>query len=371
MKKALVHEWYEVAAGSEKCVESFTNIWGDFDHFALVDFLNDADRDRILKGEKAKTSFIQNLPFAKTSFRNYLPLFPFAVEQFDLSDYDFIMTNSHAVAKGVITRVNQLHICYCHSPMRYAWDLYHQYIKQADLRTGLKGLIAKYTLHRLRIWDFTTANRPDFFIANSGYTAARIKKIYNREAEVIYPPVDTHKFPLETRKDDFYLTASRLVPYKRIDLVVEAFSRMPDKKLVVVGDGPDLDKIKHLATANISILGYQEFDKLRSLMQRAKAFVFAAEEDFGIVVIEAMSCGTPVIGLGKGGTKETIKPGLSGIHFQEQTSQSIIDAVRQFEKQINSFNSNDINHYAQQFSKDAFEEKIMAFVESKAAEKLQ
>lgn len=370
MKKALVHEWYEVAAGSEKCAESFTNIWNDFDHFALVDFLNEEDRRRILKGKKTTTSFIQNLPFAETSFRNYLPLFPFAVEQFDLSDYDFIMTNSHAVAKGVITRVNQLHICYCHSPMRYAWDLYHQYIQQAGLQKGLKALIAKYTLHRLRIWDFTTANRPDYFIANSEYTGSRIKKIYNRDAEVIYPPVDTHKFPLETNKDDFYLTASRLVPYKRIDLVVEAFSRMPDKKLVVVGDGPDLEKIKRLATANITILGYQEFDTLRSLMQRAKAFVFAAEEDFGIVVIEAMSCGTPVIGFGKGGTKETIQPGLSGMHFQEQNAQSIIDAVRRFEQEINSFNSSEINRYAQRFSKDAFEEKIKYFVETKAAEKL-
>lgn len=370
MKKALVHEWYEVAAGSEKCAESFTNIWNDFDHFALVDFLNDDDRRRILKGKQAKTSFIQNLPFARTSFRNYLPLFPFAVEQFDLSDYDFIMTNSHAVAKGVITRVNQLHVCYCHSPMRYAWDLYHQYIQQSGLQSGLKGLIARYTLHRLRIWDYTTSGRPDYFLANSGYTAARIKKIYNREAEVIYPPVDTHKFPLESNKDDFYLTASRLVPYKRMDLVVEAFSKMPDKKLVVAGDGPEMEKIKRLAAPNVHIIGYQEFDALRSLMQRAKAFVFAAEEDFGIVVIEAMACGTPVIGFGKGGTKETIVPGLSGLHFSEQTAQSIIDAVRAFEKKSASFNSSDIHRYAQQFSKDAFEEKVKNFVESKMSEKL-
>lgn len=371
MKKALIHEWYEVAAGSEKCVESFTNIWNDFDHFALVDFLGDEDRNRLLKGKKVATSFIQNLPFAKTSFRNYLPLFPFAVEQFDVSDYDLVFSNSHAVAKGVITKIDQLHICYCHSPMRYAWDLYHQYIREAGLLKGIKGRIAQYTLHKLRMWDYSTSNRVDYFIANSAYTASRIKKTYGKSAEVIYPPVDTHKFEMVSAKDNYYLTASRLVPYKKIDLIVEAFSKMPDKKLVVVGDGPDLEKIKNIATPNIHILGYQNFDALKSLMSRAKAFVFAAEEDFGIVVIEAMACGTPVIALNKAGTAETVIHDKTGVLYQFQTSESLIDAVSDFEKRSNIFDSAEIARHADTFSKSRFEHNIQEFVEEKIKEKFR
>lgn len=371
MKKALVHEWYEVAAGSEKCIESFTNIWDDFDHFSLVDFLSDDDRTRLLKGKHAKTSFIQKLPFAKTSFRNYLPLFPFAVEQFDLSSYDVVFSNSHAVAKGVITKIDQLHICYCHSPMRYAWDLYHQYIRESGLLTGLKGRAAQYALHKLRIWDYSTSNRVDFFIANSGYTAARIKKTYGKDAKVIYPPVDTHKFEAVTAKEDFYVTASRLVPYKKIDLIVEAFTKMPDKKLVVVGDGPDYEKIKRIATSNIHILGYQDFDSLNSLLSRAKAFVFAAEEDFGIVVIEAMACGTPVIALNKAGTAETVIHGTTGILYNRQTPVDVVQAVTEFEKTSSGFDPAVIAKHAHSFSKDTFEKNIQEFVEEKIIEKFR
>lgn len=200
-----------------------------------------------------------------------------------------------------------VHISYVHSPIRYAWDLQHQYLKESGLIKGVKGKIAKAILHYMRMWDVRTANGVDFFIANSEFIAKRIKKCYRREAAVIYPPVDVEAFKMREEKEDFYLTASRMVPYKKMDLIVEAFSRMPDKKLVVIGDGPDFGKIKSKATNNITLLGYQPFGVLKDYMQKAKAFVFAAEEDFGITPVEAQACGTPVIAFGKGGALETVK----------------------------------------------------------------
>lgn len=364
MKKALVHDWFVVYAGAEKCVESFTNIWDDFDIYSLVDFLNDDDRKKILKGKKAKTSFIQKLPKAKDKYRNYLPLFPFAIEQFDLSEYDLILSSSHAVAKGVITHQNQLHISYVHTPMRYAWDLYHQYLKESGLNKGIKGILARYFLHKIRIWDISTINRVDYYIANSKYIAQRIKKIYGRDSTVIYPPVDVDKFELRTDKEDFYLTASRLVPYKKIDLIVEAFSKI-NKKLLVVGDGPDMKKIKEKAGKNIEILGYQPDKTLIDLMQRAKAFVFAAEEDFGITPVEAQACGTPVICLGRGGTKETIIDMVTGVHFKEQSINSILEAIEKFEKNIDKFDPKKIRENALKFSRSRFEMEIKKFIEEK------
>jgi glycosyltransferase involved in cell wall biosynthesis len=364
MKKALVHDWFSVYAGAEKCVESFTNIWNDFDIYSLIDFLNDKDRETILKAKKAKTSFIQHLPFAKTKYRNYLPLFPIAIEQFDLSEYDLVLSSSHAVAKGVLTHSEQLHICYMHTPIRYGWDLYHHYLREAGLKSGIKGILAKYFLHKLRIWDAITANRPNYYIANSKYIANRIKKVYEKEAEVIYPPVDVDKFQLKENKEDFYLTASRLVPYKKIDLIVEAFSKT-DKKLVVIGDGPDMAKIKEKASSNIEILGYQPDNVLIEYMQKTKAFVFAAEEDFGIIPVEAQACGTPVICLGKGGTKETVIDGKTGVYFYNQSIEEILDAVQKFEKIYDNFNPLEIRNNALKFSRKRFEKEIKNFIESK------
>jgi glycosyltransferase involved in cell wall biosynthesis len=316
--------------------------------------------------EKAEiyTSFIQSLPFSKKKYRYYLFLFPLAVEQFDLSEYDVILSSSHAVAKGVLTTSNQLHICYCHTPIRYAWDLYHEYLRNTKLSKGVKGFIAKLILHYLRIWDLTTANRVDYFIANSKYVARRIKKIYGRDSAVIYPPVDIDKFELETEKENFYLTASRLVPYKRVDLIVEAFSNT-DRKLIVVGDGPDMDKIKKKAGKNVEILGYQPDEILVDLMRKAKAFIFAAEEDFGITPVEAQACGTPVICLGKGGTKETVIDMITGIYFQEQTVESILKAVEKFERNMDSFDPKIIRKNALKFSRERFEREIESFVKEK------
>jgi len=364
IKKALVHDWFSVYAGAEKCVESFTNIWDDFEVYSLIDFLSDEDREIILKGKKAHTSFIQNLPKAKTKYRNYLPFFPLAIEQHDLSKYDVILSSSHAVAKGVLTHSNQLHISYVHTPIRYAWDLYHQYLKESGLDTGLKGKLAKYFLHKIRIWDVITANRVDHYIANSHYIARRIKKVYGKESTVIYPPVDVKRFKLYEEKEDFYLIASRMVPYKKIDLIVEAFSKT-DKKLIVIGTGPDMQKIKSFAKDNVEFLGFAADDVLLDYMQRAKAFVFAAEEDFGIVPVEAQACGTPVICLGKGGTKETVVDGVTGVHFEEQTVEKLLNALERFEENHSAFNAKKIRDHALKFSKERFEKEIEAFVNEK------
>jgi glycosyltransferase involved in cell wall biosynthesis len=369
MKTAIVHEWLTTYAGSERCVESFTNLYPDADLFVLFNFLNKEDLEIIAKGKIPATSFIQKLPFAKSNARKYLALFPLAVEQFDLSEYDLIISSSHAVAKGALTNSNQLHVCYSHTPMRYAWDLTHQYLKESNLSTGLKGMIAKSMLHYIRMWDISTANRPDYYIANSNYIAARIKKIYNREAAVINPPVDINKFEFCGKKDDYYLTTARFVPYKRVDIIAEAFSLMPGKRLIIVGDGPDEEKVKSKSAKNVEFVGYQTGEKLKNLFKNAKAFVFAAEEDFGITVIEAMASGTPVIALNKGGTAETVIDSVNGIHFNEQNALSIKKAVERFESKESSFNHAAIAEYAKQFDRIIFEAKIKNFIEEKLKEK--
>ncbi|HQF41477.1 MAG TPA: glycosyltransferase family 4 protein [Ignavibacteriaceae bacterium] len=365
MKIAIVHEWLVNYAGSEKVVESFTNIWPEADVFTLVDFLTDKERKIILKGKKAKTSFIQHLPFSKKKHRKYLPLFPKAIESFDLSKYDLIISSSHSVAKGVKTRKNQLHICYCHSPMRYAWDEADYYLSKANLNRGIRGFLAKATINYLRKWDLRSADNVNYFIANSNYIAKKIKRIYNRDADVIYPPVDVNKFSLQTQKEDFYLTASRLVPYKRIDLIMDAFARMPDKKLIVIGGGPEREKLKAKTTANISLIGYQKFESLREHMQKAKAFVFAAEEDFGIIVVEAMACGTPVIAGNFGGTIETVIDKKTGILFPEQTVDSIVEAVKNFETMKKSINYSEVRAHSEKFSREIFERNIKNYVDEK------
>ena len=365
MKVAIVCDWLATYAGAEKVLEQILNIFPEADIFALVDFL-DEDNRSFIKNKKVVTSFIQKLPKAKIKYRNYLPLMPLAIEQLDVTTYDLVISSSHCVAKGVITGPNQIHISYVHSPIRYAWDLQHQYLKESGLNKGVKGKIAKAILHYMRMWDVRTANGVDFFIANSEFIAKRIKKCYRREAAVIYPPVDVEAFKMREEKEDFYLTASRMVPYKKMDLIVEAFSRMPDKKLVVIGDGPDFGKIKSKATNNITLLGYQPFGVLKDYMQKAKAFVFAAEEDFGITPVEAQACGTPVIAFGKGGALETVK-GLdeenpTGIFFEEQSIKSIYMAVHDFEKHYDIFLSKNCRHNAERFSTEIFKEKFSYFI---------
>jgi glycosyltransferase involved in cell wall biosynthesis len=360
MRVALVHDWFTVYAGAERVVEQILRVLPQADVYALVDFLKEEERG-FLQGKRAQVSFIQRLPKAQQRYRTYLPLMPLAIEQFDLRGYDLVISSSHAVAKGVITGPDQLHICYCHSPIRYAWDLQHQYLKESGLERGMKSWIARALLHYLRLWDSRTANGVDLFIANSRYIARRILKVYRRQAEVIYPPVDVEAFTLRQDKEDFYLTASRMVPYKRIDLIVEAFSQMPDKRLVVIGDGPEMPKVRAKARPNVTLLGYQPFEVLRDYMQRAKAFVFAAEEDFGIAPVEAQACGTPVIAFGKGGAAETVVAGETGIFFQDQSVPSLIKAIEEFEKL--RFDPLRVRKNAERFSSERFRREFAALIE--------
>lgn len=357
MKIAIVHDWLTVYAGAERVLEQMLLCFPNADLFSLVDFLRDDQRD-FLQGKQAKTSFIQGLPRARKSYRSYLPLMPLAIEQFDLTGYELVISSSHAIAKGVLTGPDQLHVCMCYSPMRYAWDLQHQYLKESGLDRGIKGLAAKVMLHYMRLWDYRTANGVDEFIAISHFVARRIGKVYGREATVIYPPVDVDRFALHKDRENYYVTASRLVPYKRVDLIVDAFTQMPDKKLVVIGDGPEIKKIKAMAGANISILGHQPFDILHRHLKNAKSFVFAAEEDFGIAPLEAQACGTPVIAYGKAGALETIR-GLdahepTGIFFAKQSVADIVAAVDLFERQQSVFTPHHCRQNALRFSQAKF-----------------
>jgi glycosyltransferase involved in cell wall biosynthesis len=363
MKKALVHDWFYTNGGAEKVVHSIGNIWGDLDYFSLIDFLGKKDRDFILKGKKVTTSYIQKFPTAQKNHRKFLQFFPKAIESFNLSDYDLVISSSSSIAKGVLTNQNQLHICYCHSPMRYAWNLYHEYLEDKNLTTGLKGWYAKNILHKLRVWDIISTNRVDHFVANSNYIAKRIKKIYNRDATVIYPPVDIDDFKIEEVKGNYYVAASRLVSYKKIALIVEAFNEMPSKKLKVIGEGPEMSKIVKIARNNIEILGRKSQDEMVQILQKARALVFAADEDFGILPVEAQSCGTPVIALNKGGLKETVVANETGVFFEKQNIADIIGAVNRFE--TFTFDAKIIRKNAERFSKERFEKEFKEFVEQK------
>jgi glycosyltransferase involved in cell wall biosynthesis len=361
VKVALVHEWLTIIGGSENVFKEIASLYPEADIYTLV-----AQPETIdilgLSNHKITTSFIQSLPFAKTKYRSYLPLFPYAVENFDLSQYDLIISSSHAVAKNVLTNSNQVHICYCHSPMRYAWDLYHQYLSEAGLQSGLKGIMAKLILHKLRTWDFISTNRVDYFIANSKYIAKRIRKVYGRNSKVIYPNVAVEDFDLITEKDDYYFTCSRFVPYKKINLIVEAFALMPEKKLYVIGDGPDFEKVSKIAKQNTILLGYKPFEELKGYMSKAKAFVFAAEEDFGILPVEAQACGTPVIAFRKGGSLETVIENQTGTFFNEQSVLSIIEAVNYFERNQHLFYPSTIAHHTEQFSTLRFKKEMHEFI---------
>ncbi|MDR5824079.1 glycosyltransferase family 4 protein [Caballeronia sp. LZ043] len=360
---AIVHDWLVTYAGAERVLEQIIACFPEADIFSVVDFLEDRS---FLRGKQAATSFIQKLPFARTRYRAYLPLMPLAIEQLDLSGYDLVISSSHAVAKGVLTGPDQVHVSYVHSPIRYAWDLQHQYLKQSNLTAGAKSLFARLILHYMRNWDIRTSNSVNHFIANSDFIARRIHKVYRRTSKVIFPPVDVASFEVCEQKEDFYLTASRMVPYKKIDLIVEAFARMPGRKLVVIGEGPDMAKIRAKATPNVEIMGYQPFAVLHDRMRRAKAFVFAAEEDFGISVVEAQACGTPVIAYGKGGALETVLDASherpTGLFFNSQTPQAIIDAIDAFDSGALTFDPADCRANAERFSNSRFREALHAHI---------
>lgn len=366
MKVAIIHDWLVTYAGAERVLEHMLNCYPEAELFSLVDFFPQGSRSFIMD-KPVTTSFIQKLPKAKTKYRSYLPLMPLAIEQFDLSGYDLVISSSHAVAKGVLVGPDQLHICMCYSPIRYAWDLQFQYLRESNLQYRLMGWLARWLLHKIRLWDVRTANGVDHFIAISHFIVRRIQKAYRREATVISPPVDVSGFAFQPIKEDFYLTASRMVPYKKMPMIVEAFSAMPDKKLVVIGEGPEFEKCKAVAGANVKLMGWQPFDVLKDHMQRAKAFVFAAEEDFGITPLEAQACGTPVVAFGKGAVLETIK-GLdaerpTGVFFYEQAPAAIKEAVEEFEHESSRISPDACRANVMHFAPERFRTEFAEFVE--------
>ncbi len=364
MHSAIIHDWLvSTVGGAERFLQTTHELFPS-PIYTLV-----ANREK-LKGTYFQdleiiTSFIQRLPKAQVKYQRYLPFFPLAVEQFNLSSYDLVISSSHCAAKGVITSPDQLHICYCHTPMRYAWDLMHDYLREANLERGIKGALARFFLHYLRGWDNNSSRRVDHFVANSHYVARRIEKFYGRQASVIYSSIDTAFYQEGKAKEGFYVTASRFVPYKRIDLIVEAFAQMPEKKLVVIGDGPEWKKVQEKAGRNVELLGYQPNAVLRDYLQKAKGFVFAALEDFGLLPVEAMACGTPVIAYGRGGVKETVIEGRTGLFFEEQTVDSLKKAVHRFEAM--EFDPHACRQRAEAFSPEQFKEQFGRFVKEKYA----
>lgn len=368
MKYAVVHEWLtpKATGGSELVVREILKSI-DADLYALIDF-ESTNPDSYLFGRQIGTTFLQHLPQAINGVQKYLPLLPLAIEQLDLRAYDVIVSSSHTVAKGVLASPQQLHICYCHSPMRFAWDLTFDYLRSSPMGSGIQGIFTRYLLHRLRQWDAIAANRVDDFIANSHHTARRIWRCYRRQATVIYPPVNVERFPFVPSKQDFYVTVSRLVSYKQVALIVQAFNQLK-KPLVVIGTGPELPKIRKLAQPHIQVMGAQPNDVVEKYMAQAKAFVYAALEDFGIALVEAQACGTPAIAFGAGGALETVRDldrypdSATGIFFIAQTTEAIVEAVEKFEANQAAFQADCARTQATRFAPKIFEEQFLTFVQ--------
>jgi glycosyltransferase involved in cell wall biosynthesis len=369
MKYALVHEWLtpKATGGSELVVrEILRHIEADL--YALIDF-ESVNSQSYLYGRTIGRTFLQHFPFARNGVQKYLPLLPLAIEQLDLREYDVILSSSHAVAKGVLTSPHQLHLCYCHTPMRYAWDLTFDYLNASRIGRGLPGIFTRSILHQLRQWDVISANRVDYFIANSQHTARRIWRCYRRQAKVIYPPVNSDRFSFQSQKEDYYLTVSRLVSYKKVSLIVEAFNQL-GYPLIIIGDGPDLKRIRQTAKPNIQILGAQSNEMVEKYMANAKAFVYAACEDFGIALVEAQACGTPIIAYGGGGALETVldirqfpETG-TGLLFPSQTSKALVEAVETFSKFQGQLDPDNCRIRAAKFSPKIFETEYLAFLEA-------
>ncbi len=364
---ALVHEWLtpQATGGSELVVQEILRSL-DADLYALIDF-ESANPESYLYQRQIGTTFLQHFPGARNGVQKYLPLLPLAIEQLDLQQYDVILSSSHCVAKGVLTRADQMHVCYCHAPLRYAWDLTFDYLENSRAGQGLPGVLTRYLLHRLRQWDVITANRVDYFIANSHNTARRIWRCYRRSAEVIYPPVNTDRFQFQAQKEDYYLTVSRLVSYKKIGLIVEAFNQS-GRSLVVIGSGTELARLRQIAQPNVQLLGWQPDAVVNQYMAGAKAFVYAALEDFGIAPVEAQACGTPVIALGAGGTLETVRDIRqheekgTGILFPQQTVADLVAAIAEFEQYQQRFQPELIRSQALRFSPEIFQQRYHQFL---------
>ena len=366
---AIAHDWLVTLGGSELVLRELLRIFPGATVFTLIDKMSDADRT-FVGVTHAHTSFLNRVPGVASTYRRLLPLFPAAISSLDLAEFDVVISNSHAVAKGVRTGSHQLHICYCLSPMRYAWDLRAQYLQESGLASGIRGFAANRLLDGLKRWDRVNTIRVDSFVTLSRYIADRIARAYGRSSTVIHPPVDVDYFTRDSRdagSGDYYFTMSRFVPYKRIDLIARAFAHLPDRRLVIAGTGPDLPKVRAAAGPNVELVGHVERAEARSLLRGSRAFLFAAEEDFGIAPVEAQACGVPVIAYSRGGALETVH-GLdhdvpTGLFFHEQSETAIADAVRGFETNAHRIEPAACRANAERFAEHRFRDEFSTFVD--------
>lgn len=357
MKVAIIHYWLVGIRGGEKVLESLCEIYPQADIFTHVYDKNSFDKS-IISQHKINTSFISKIPFSGKFYQSLLPLMPLALEELDLSGYDLIISSESGPAKGIIPPPGVTHICYCHSPMRYAWDMYHEYKSQSGF---LKRVVMTPLMHYLRRWDQSTATQVTHFVANSKFVAKRIKSYYGRNSIVINPPVSFDEFSIRNDIGDFYLVLGQTVRYKRADLAVEAFNAS-GRKLIVVGDGEQLPALRKIAKSNIEIRGRLPFSEIANLLSTCKALIFSGVEDFGIVPLEAMASGRPVIAYKKGGALETVAEGLSGIFFEEQSIESLNAAIEDFESNYGLFDSKRIRDYVKKFDKNRFKKEFMELI---------
>ncbi|MGR3178637.1 MAG: glycosyltransferase [Candidatus Anammoxibacter sp.] len=384
MKVALIHDWLTGMRGGEKCLEVLCDLYPNADIFTLLH--NKGTVSNLIEEKNIKTSFVQKLPFLK-KYRHFLPLFPTAIESFNLNGYDLVISVNHCVAKGVITNPETMHICYCLTPMRYVWDMYYSYFDENS--PGYIGRkVIPFFANYLRMWDVTSSRRVEHFVAISHFVAKRILKYYGRKSEVVYPPVDCSAFKISDNVEEYYLMVTAFAPYKRVDLAIQAFNRLR-LPLIIIGSGQDEKRLKELSAGNVEFLGWQSDEKVSEYYSKCKALIFPGEEDFGIVPLEAQASGRPVIAYGKGGVCETIiaanpqnntrqvshleangrqaemhddpendRGNATGIFFYEQTVDAIVDAVKEFEKIAQSFDSQNIRNHALKFDKPIFKERI-------------
>ncbi len=357
MKIAIVHERLDVVGGAERVIASLHRLYPDAPIY--TSFVERSELTDEFRNMDIRPSYMQRLPqWMKRRSDRLLPFYLFAFQNFDLSEYDVVLSSSYVAAKSVLTPADTCHICYCHTPMRYGWEKFPQYIN--TVKPGVFKILNQALLQYFRMWDYQTAQNVDYFISTSDAVAQRIRKHYRRESHKIHPPVETHRFTPNEKPDEFYLALSRLVPYKRIDLAVEAFQKL-NRKLVVIGTGREYDKLKASAGRNVEFLGFLSDEKVADYMSRARALIFPGEEDFGIVPVEAQASGTPVIAYGVGGVRETVRHGETGYFFTEQTADSLAEAVRQFE--CLDLNRKAIAAHARQFEESRFHQEVQEFVE--------
>ncbi|MEW5798138.1 MAG: glycosyltransferase [Bacteroidota bacterium] len=364
MNVALVHDWLTGMRGGEKCLEVLCELYPDAPIYTLLH--NKGAMSPIIESKRIVTSFIDSLPGKETKYRSYLPLFPLAIEQFDFSGYDLVISTSHAVVKGAKVRKDALHICYCHTPMRYVWEMYDEYFGKDKAGIAVRSAMTLFRPY-LQWWDVHTADRVHYYVANSENVRKRIKRHYNRDAEVIFPPVDTDQFTLSTKNDGYYLMVTALVPYKRVDLAIQVFNSLGEN-LLIVGKGTETEKLKSIAKSNIEFLGWQSDEQLAQLYAGCKALIFPGEEDFGIVPLEAMACGKPVVAYGKGGALETVMDGTTGFFFYEQTPGSLLEAIKK--TNASKFDPHEIRNHALRFSRSIYKQKMKEFIGEKVRQHL-